>query len=125
MSEKIDRIKKHFVDNKKVYVVAGVTAAVSVVATVVIMKCRNVDAPVQLANHIVGDHNTILQEIHINMCRPGNKAFVVKCVETQQVWPSIRSAAEDLKVNPGELSKHLRDLTDSVKGMHFEKIAEI
>lgn len=125
MSEKIDRIKKHFSDNKKVYVVAGVTAAVSVATTVVIMKCRKVQAPVQLANHIVGDHNTILQEIHIDMCRPGPKSFVVKCTETQKVWPSIRAAAEDLKVNPGELSKHLRDMTESVKGMHFEKVAEL
>lgn len=126
MSEKIDRIKKHFRDNKKTYIAIGVTATVTAAVTYIIVKKNAIEIPpMDFNNHIEGDNNTILQEIHINMCRPGNKAFVVQCIEDQRVWPSIRAAAEDLNISAGKLGSHLKGKFPDVDGLHFEKVGEV
>jgi hypothetical protein len=129
MSEKIERIKKHFRDNKKVYVVAGITATVSVAATVVVMKCREVPVSVtsvQKGYTVTGDvHNTINQIVEIGISRPGNKSFVVQCIEDGRVWPSIRAAAKDMGVHPNKIASHLKGAVDDIAGMHFEKVAEV
>ncbi|QED11660.1 membrane protein [Arthrobacter phage Qui] len=128
MSEKTDKIKKHFRDHKEAYITGGVCLVVGAAVTYLVVKGNDVlenDEVVKFVNIIRGDHNTINQVVEVHMVRPGPKSFMVQCLETQKTWPSIRAAAEDLGLNPGELSKHLRGLTDSVKGFTFEKVAEL
>lgn len=129
MHKKIEQVKAHLKENKKVYIAAGITSVVSVAATVIIMKYHSTPVSVtaiQKGYTITGDVNNIINQIvEVSMSRPGPKAFVVQCLETQKTWPSIRSAAKDLGVGPSTIAKHISGELPDVKGLHFEKLAEI
>jgi hypothetical protein len=128
MSEKTDKIKKHFRDHKEAYITGGVCLVVGAAVTYLVVKGDDIlakDEVVKFVNVIKGDHNTINQIIEINMVRPGPKSFVIQCVEDQRIWPSIRSAAKDIGHNPGTLSAHLKGLVDNIDGQHFTKVAEL
>lgn len=122
MSEKIDRIKKHFVDNKKTYIVGGVGVAIGVAVGVVICKQST---QIAVANPAVVNWKPVSNIVQVQMVRPGPKSFVVQCIEDQRVWPSLRAAADDLGVHPNIISKHLKGAYDTVKDLHLEKVAEL
>lgn len=122
MNEKLESVRTHFIENKKLYIGLGIGAAVGVVgmALVVRTNLQIVDAlKVQINSPTT---NNVVQ---VNMVRPGPKAFVVQCLESQKTWPSIRAAAEDLGVNASDISRHLKGRIPEVKGSTFSKIAEI
>lgn len=128
MSKKIDKVKKHFSDNKQLYLGIGIGAVVTAaVAYLIIQGKDSVDVTaIQKGYTITGDvSNTINQIIEVGISRPGPKSFVIQCLESQKTWPSMRSAAEDLGVNPGKLSSHLNGKFPDVNGLHFEKLAEV
>lgn len=128
MSEKTDKIKKHFRDHKEAYITGGVCLVVGAAVTYLVVKGDDIlanDEVVKFVNIIKGDHNVINQVIEVHMVRPGPKSFVIQCVESQKTWPSMRSAAEDLGINPGKLASHLHGKFPDVNGLHFEKLAEL
>lgn len=122
MSEKTEKIKKHFQDNKKTYIIGGSCLAVGVVVGVIISRQT---VQVAVANPALVNWKPVSNIVQVQMVRPGPKAFVVQCIETQKTWPSIREAAKDLGINPGKLSSHLIGKFSDVNGLHFEKLAEI
>jgi hypothetical protein len=122
MSEKTEKIKKHFRDNKKSYVIGGSCLTIGVVVGVVI--CRQT-TQVAIANPAVVNWKPVSNIVQIQMVRPGQKAFVVQCLDDQRIWPSITAAAKDLGIDPKLISGNIKGLLDDAKGLHFEKIAEI
>jgi hypothetical protein len=127
MGEKVDKVKKHFIDNKKLYIGVGVGVAVT---TTVVIICRGVPpvitTNVQKGYTLTGDvTQTINQVIEVGMSRPGQKAFVIKCVESQKVWPSISAAAKDLGLSASAIGSHIKGTHPDVSGFHFEKLAEV
>jgi hypothetical protein len=120
MSKKTERIKKHFVDNQKLYIGVGIGVVVTAVAVVV---CRSTQ--IAITNPALVNWKPTSTVVQVQMVRPGPKAFVVQCLETQRTWPSIRSAAEDLGMNPMAISNHLKGKFPDAGGLHFEKLAEI
>jgi len=129
MSErKIDKFKKHVKDHKEAYIVGGLGVVVTAAVTYLVVSGN--EKTVNLINEFNGDFKdspitNINQFIEIQMVRPGPKSFVIQCLETQKTWPSIRSAAEDLGVNPGKLGSHLKGKFPDVDGLTFTKVAEI
>lgn len=127
MNEKLEKVKKHFSDNKKLYV--GIGIGVAVTSTVVII-CRGVPPVVttniQKGYTLTGDvTQTINQVIEVGMSRPGPKAFVVQCQETERVFRSVREAAKELDIPAGQITAHLKGVKDNVDGLHFIKLAEV
>lgn len=127
MGEKVVAVKKHFSDNKKLYLGIGIGVAVTT-ATVVIFRGVSpvITTNIQKGYTLTGDVNqTINQIIEVGMSRPGPKSFVIQCTETQKIWPSIRAAADDLGVSRSVLGSHLKGTFPDVDGLHFEKLAEV
>lgn len=119
---KVLAVETHLKENKKVYI-AGLTCFV-IGGFSAFLATRD---GVQVVDSMKLIHVQYKSPnvVNVEMIRPGPKAFVLQCKETQQVWPSLRAAAKDLGLNPSELSRHLSGAVDSVQGKTFEKLGEI
>jgi hypothetical protein len=58
----------------------------------------------------------------ISANRQGSPSWVVRCLETDEVFTSQRKAAIEMGLSQAHLSTHLSHLRDNVKGFHFERI---
>lgn len=117
----MSKVKEHFKKHKTSYIVGGSCLVVGAGLGVLFKGGQlliNDSLKVQIASPTTNN-------ITMTMTRPGPKSFVIQCSENQKVWPSIRSAAKDLGVEPSVISKHLKGLKDSVDGLHFEKLHEV
>ena len=54
--------------------------------------------------------------------RQGPPSWVVRCIETGEVFSSQNKAAEVLGISKQDLSKHLNKTMDTADGLHFERI---
>lgn len=60
-----------------------------------------------------------------NLTRRGHPGYIVKCVETGEMFASQNRAAEAFRsVTPANLSQHLNGRMSHAGGMHFERIGE-
>ena len=66
-----------------------------------------------------GDIN--VQQI-IEALRPGPPSWVVRCLETGEVFSSQRAAAIANDLAESDLSRHLNGLRELREGLHFERI---
>lgn len=120
--KKTEKIKKHFSDNKKLYLGVGIGVTVTAVAVVVF---RSASTQVAITNPALVNWKPVSNVIQVQMVRPGPKAFVIQCLEDQRVWPSIRAAADDLNISASSLGSHLKGKFPDAGGLHFEKLAEV
>lgn len=125
--EKIEKIKQHFRDNKKVYIAIGTTAVVTAAGAVLLVKYNNVKVTQKASqNALVNYKPTIHQEQIVQVIIPprGNSGNAIQCDQTHVIFPSQNFGAKDMGLNPSELSKHLNGLKDSVNGFTFTKLTE-
>lgn len=122
MHARLERVKTHVQSNKTAYIVGGTCLVVGALGTMVVNRTG-----VQLAisNPGIINWRPSAMNLQINITRPGPKAFVIQCAETQEIWPSLRQAAKDLGHNPGTLSAHLKGKIPDVGGLHLEKVGEV
>lgn len=118
---KMDKIKTHFDENKKAYIIGGSVVVVGIAGGFILGN----RGQVSISNPAMINYKPVANTVQVQMDRPGPKSFMVQCLENQQTYPSLRQAAKDLGVNVRELSDHIRGLQDSVAGLHFEKKAEL
>jgi hypothetical protein len=59
-----------------------------------------------------------------NLTRRGHPGYIVKCLETGEMFASQRRAAEALGVNRYELYKQLQDIVPTAGGYTFKKMGE-
>jgi hypothetical protein len=123
MSEKTDKIKKHFRDHKEAYITGGVCLVVGAAVTYLVVKGNTdpeLDESIKLINTITGDHNTIITQI----VRRGHPGDIVRCIETGEVFASKNRAAAMNGISATALRNHLSGITESVKGLTFETLGE-
>lgn len=118
---KLEQIKTHLSENKTAYILGGSVVVVGI-AGGFILGSRG---QISISNPAMINYKPIANTVQVQMTRPGPKAFVVQCIETQEVWPSIRQAAKDLGIDRGTLAKHLAGEYGSAAGKTFTKVAEI
>lgn len=121
MNQKNETIKKHFRENKKVYIVGSISFVIGAASVFLVTRSGNIS----ISNPALLNWKPAANTIQITMTRPGPKSFVIQALETQQTWPSLRAAAKDLGHNPGTLSAHLKGLIPDINGLHLVKVAEI
>lgn len=119
--KKLEQIKTHLSENKKAYIIGGSAATIGIAAGLILGS----RGQVSISNPAIINYKPIANTVQVQMTRPGPKAFVVQCAETQEVWPSIRQAAKDLGIDRGTLAKHLAGEYASAAGQTFAKVAEI
>lgn len=93
---RIDNVKNHVRENKKVYIAVGVGIVIGAVSVTVIHSPKIVQTAV---TH--GDHSPIIQIAQ--PIRRGHPGFVVRIKETGEVVASKRRAAEMLGVHHTKL----------------------
>lgn len=118
---KIESIKTHVREHKKAYIIGGSAAAAGITAGLILGS----RGQISIANPAMINYKPIANTVQVQMTRPGPKAFVIQCVETQEVWPSIRQAAKALEIDRGTLAKHLAGEYASAAGKTFTKVAEV
>ena len=126
MGKRIDRVKKHFADNKGAYIAGGVGVLIgAAVATVVVLKqTEGNKAIVDSYNLIKYKSPHTSQTVQILLPALGNPGNAVQCIETGTVYASQGEAARTLKIDPSIISRHLNGKQEHVGGNHFKKITE-
>lgn len=67
--------------------------------------------------------NTVLNlKQVINSNRKGAPSWVVRCVETGQIYTSQRAAALSTGIAESDISRHLNGLRELSENLHFERI---
>ena len=126
---KIDeKLKAHWEKYKQTYITVGVSIAVGVMVGVgvyVLTKQKNPNIKVDISgntdsNPIGVNLGTLNYTVEAN--RQGPPSWVVRCLETGEVFSSQRKAAEELGVSDRDISTHLNGMKDNVGGLHFERI---
>ncbi|QED11565.1 helix-turn-helix DNA-binding domain protein [Arthrobacter phage Qui] len=122
MSEKTDKIKKHFSDNKKLYIGIGIGVAVTVTAVVIFP-----DKGIQIVDAFKLQVNspTTNNVIQANLARRGHPGNIVRCVTTGEVFASQKRAAEANGLSVSSLIRHLNGERPDVKGLTFELLGEM
>jgi hypothetical protein len=119
---KVQKIKTHIKENKKTYISCTVCFVVGAATSALIIGSQNaaiVDSfKLQINSPTT---NNIMQTV---LERRGHPGKVIRCLELDKKWSSIRHAAKELEVNRQDLSEHLRGLKESIGGMHFEYLGD-
>ena len=114
MNKKIQKIKSHIKNNRKVYIAAGIGILVGVAGTLALNRVYFSEI-VMTRIWSPGDNN--IMKIFINpLGDPGN---VVQCIETGTVYASQGQAARELGLDPSTISRHLNGEFPDVKGNHL------
>lgn len=127
---KWERVKKHFRENRKVYLAGGVCLVVGV-ALGYSLKDEGDDVKMEALGDInLGDinfgelkkttHNTTNNVTTVNMGGPMHK--IVKNTSTGEVFESVTAAAESAGVSIPMMSKHINGHKDHISGDVYEII---
>lgn len=127
-----DKIKQHLRDNKTHYIWGSVTVVVAGITCVIVKgRCsshridRGISVVADRGISVIADRSVVKDNVfHISKhSRRGAPSWIVRCVETGEVFSSQREAAEAMGLSQSEISKHLNGLMDHVRGFTFERIA--
>ena len=131
------KIKEHFKKHKTLYISIGCVAVGIGIAVLTGRIMKNLDQRELLVlprrellvpdvkGSIVnyGPNNGIVGNVsYISANRQGPPSWVIRCLETGQLYTSQNSAAEALGLNSPDISRHLNGLKEHVNNLHFERI---
>ena len=119
MKGRIQKIKAHLRENKRLYLTGGLCflgGALTVAGhkgTIQIVDSFNVKYKSSAVNVVIAE-----------LARRGHPGNLVKCNETGEVFASQNRAAEALGIFASDLSRHLRGKSAHAGGYTFEKLGE-
>ena len=74
-------------------------------------------------NNFVSGKNNVLSAIsYISANRQGPPSWVVRCIETGNIFTSQNAASIEMDIPANELSRHLTGVLEDVRGFHFERV---
>lgn len=125
MHSRIEKIKNHLQENKKVYIGTGVGLVVGAATTVVICKFRAQPADMQVNNkiqQILSYKPQATLEVYIEaLGDPGN---IIQDTTTGTIWASQNQTAKALGVNPARVSEHLAGKIPDINGHVLTKLGK-
>ena len=120
-------LKEHIDRHKVAYSFAAGVALAGI--TAVIMRdvfsqpiSRGIAVTAERGIAVLGKRVVMNNVSYISANRQGPPSWVVRCVETGEIFTSQKQAAEVMGIPSAELSKHLNGLRDHVYNNHFERI---
>lgn len=119
-AQEIEKARDHIRANKNAYIAGSVGLVVGGV-TVLITKGRtgnivNTVAPVINNTPVISP--VFNNDASVNF--GGYATKFVKCLETGDVWETVKEAATDAGSNPSWMSKHLNGHTEHINGKHYK-----
>jgi hypothetical protein len=126
--DRYEKFKLHVKENKKVYIAFGGGVAFAGITCLIVrgVAPRPISSSVTGAagsNVIGAGKKVVLRNVSFFAAnRQGPPSWVVRCLETGDVFTSQRAAALALGIAETNLSKHLNGLLQHAQGYHFERI---
>jgi len=117
-NETFRSVKAHVVKYQVVYA-CGATAIVSVIVT------RQFARPTMITNVIEAPaiapvfNNTVAPIINNIVNNGGYSRKIIRCLETDQMWPSMKAAAEATGNTLHAMSRHCNGHLDNLQEMHY------
>ena len=72
---------------------------------------------------IVVTKRSVLNNVfYISSRRKGGPSWVIRCIETGDIFRSQLNAANEMNLPASEISRHLNGIIENVRGYHFERI---
>jgi hypothetical protein len=112
----LERIGKHFRDNKSRYACVGGGFASGMIVGALAFSKGQIAVNAFQWKPFIWITQVSMPKGHYN------EAIPVRCVETKEVFASLARAAKANNVNASELSRHIAGKLDSVKGLTFETV---
>lgn len=114
---KIEKIKNHLKEHKREYLIGGSCLVGGVLIGAMVKRPIYIQANPNIA---VNPAITVNPVVNVNNTMGGYQQKLVKCLETGQIFESVKAAAEQAGVSRTKMSKHLNGHTPSVEGIHYE-----
>jgi hypothetical protein len=128
LDSKFQQVKKHFCENKKTYL-AGVGGAAFASITCIVMRgvasqsiSPGISGTASRGISVTGKKIAMTNVSLISANRQGPPSWVIRCLETGNIFTSQHAAAIEMGLPESELSKHLNGFMDHVRGNTFERI---
>ena len=124
---KTQKIKTHVQNHREAYI-AGIVGVVAGITWTLMRSgsgstiLRDTIVKAQRDTIVLGKNATLNQVSYFDSLRQGPPSWVVRCLETGNVFTSQRAAAMAMELPETRLSQHLNGVTDHVGGYHFERI---
>ena len=123
-----EELKKHLSDNKKFYI--GLSAGAGIAGITYLIMRNNSTQPISRGIAVTASRGiavtgkkVVMENVsYISSNRSGPPSWVVRCVQTGQIYTSQTSAANEMGLKASEISRHLNGLRDTVRGYTFERI---
>lgn len=121
MGRRINKIKTHFRENKRVYLACGGTGVATMIGTLVITRRSEIGAGNIMKNGVFYKPTQTL-DIHIEaLGDPGN---IIQDTTTGIVYASQNQAARELGLTPQRISEQLAGKVADVRGHTFAKLGK-
>jgi hypothetical protein len=124
---KYQEITAHLEENKTLYVAAGGMLFAGI--TCLIMRgiaSQSIGSSITgTADHgitVIGKKIAMNNVSYISANRQGPPSWVVRCLETNEIFTSQRAAEMAMDLTPGNVSKQIAGLIDHANSFHFERI---
>jgi hypothetical protein len=111
--QQMQKIQAHFKEHKREYLIGGG----AFVFGVLIARRPQTIAPV--FNNSINNTPVFTNAIKNTVNNGGYMRKIVRCVETDEMWPSVSKAAEVVGVPISMMSQHLNGHKEQVQGLHF------
>lgn len=121
MNERIEKVKKHVKENRKVYIAAIAGVAVGAVGVIVLKDTPTMVSIKETLNFKWRSPTTNNVIVFPALGDPGN---VVQVVETGTIYASQGQAARELGVSATEISQHLNGKNPDVRGKHLKVLGK-
>jgi hypothetical protein len=110
---KIQRIKAHLQENKNTYLAGAGGVAVGTLGMLLLKQ-----NPLQVVNTI--NNTPVISPVFNNVINNGgHMRKIVRCLETDEMWPSVSKAAEAIGHPISVMSKHINGHKDHIDGLHY------
>lgn len=127
---KDQKIGQHVSEHSEFYIRAGIAVGVAGFTAVIMRGFAS--QPIRVGNVTDAAHGGIVSVMgkkavmsnvsFISSYRQGSPSWVVRCLESGEIFASQRQAALAMNIPQSELSKHLNGHFDTAHGRHFERI---
>lgn len=123
-------IKEHFAKYRNIYITAGIVVLASAVTGFTVYFGVKAQGLTTNKISIKGNknQNITLQtggvlNYTIKSNRKGPPSWMVRCIETGEIFSSQKKAAKAMEIDPRKISQNVRGLITDIKGLHFERVA--
>ncbi len=124
MNKQIEKIKNHFSENKVIYFATTGGIVIGVVGSFMVFgNGRNIIDSLKIELYYKSSKTNINQVLPSRLGHPG---YVIRCIETDKLFPSQNNTAKIMDINPRLLSSYLngKTITSNINGYTFERLGE-